>query len=236
MKDVTVLLSWAVLVVSLGCGPQPPESGDADAVEASPVEISVEPNSLTPEEEAAGFQLLFNGVDLTGWDALGGNWTVEEGAIAIAGPGGGIDYNAKKVPDDFELRFEWKISAGGNSGVYYRPGQYEYQVLDNDLHRDGKDPRTNAASLYYAFAPSKDVTQPIGEWNAGRLVAQDTRIEHWLNGEKVVDIDYTDPSLAELVERLRVRGGEVTDRGRYLHLQDHGDPVWYRSLRMRAIR
>jgi hypothetical protein len=235
MKDVSTLLSWAVLLVSLGCGPQLPESGGADAADKHRAEVSVEPNSLTAEEKEAGFTLLFNGTDLTGWDATGGNWAVEDGAIAITGPGGGIDYSAEKVPDNFELRFDWKISARGNSGVYYRPGQYEYQVLDNDLHRDGKDPRTNAASLYYAFAPSKDVTKPVGEWNAGRIVAQDTRIEHWLNGEKVVDIDYTDASLAELVERLRKRGGEVADRGRLLHLQDHGEPVWYRSLRMRAI-
>jgi len=198
--------------------------------------IQAQPNTLTPAEEGAGFKLIFNGKDLSGWSVPGNNWEVRDGVITRIGKGGGIDYTVERVPDDFELRFEWKISPGGNSGVYYRPGQYEYQVLDNQKHRDGRDLRTNAASLYYAFAPSKDATRPVGEWNTGRIVARGTKIEHWLNAEKVVDIDYTDPALQDLVERLRKRGGSVEDRGRFLHLQDHGDPVWYRSLRMRAIK
>lgn len=198
--------------------------------------LQAAPNTLTPEEKAAGFKLIFNGGNLSGWSVPGNNWEARDGAITRTGKGGGIDYSVEPVPDDFELHFEWKISPGGNSGVYYRPGQYEYQVLDNQRHRDGRDPRTNAASLYYAFAPSKDATKPVGEWNTGRIVAHGTKVEHWLNGEKVVDIDYTDPALQDLVERLRKRGGDVNDRGRYLHLQDHGDPVWYRSLRMRAIK
>ncbi len=221
----TVLLLW-------GCGEAAVEPEAADTAPAD----AVQRNTLTAEEEAAGFKLIFNGMDFTGWEVPGNNWAVQDGAIARTGDGGGIDYVAQHVPDDFELRFEWMISPGGNSGVYYRPGQYEYQILDNQLHANGKDPRTNAAALYYAFAPSRDATRPPGEWNEGRIVAQDTRIEHWLNGEKVVDVNYTDPALVDLVERLRVRGGEVEARGRDLHLQDHDDPVWYRSLRMREIR
>ena len=223
----------AVVLLAGGCGDDAIEPEGTGNPEASTQ--GAEPNTLTAEEQAVGFKLIFNGEDLTGWEVPGNNWEVQDGTIARTGKGGGIDYMVERVPDDFELRFEWKISPGGNSGVYYRPGQYEYQILDNERHRDGQDPRTNAAAVYYAFAPTKDATRPPGEWNDGRILAEGTRIEHWLNGEKVVDIDYTDPGLAELVERLRIRGGEVEARGRHLHLQDHGDPVWYRSLRMRAI-
>jgi hypothetical protein len=179
-------------------------------------------------------QLIFNGKDFQGWEHKG-NWKVEDGAITRCGKGGGLTYKLHKVPDDFELTFEWKVAPGSNSGVYYRPGQYEYQILDNQQHRDGRNPRTSAGALYFCVAPSKDVTRPVGQWNEGRIVCQGSVIQHWLNGVKVVDIDYAAPQRAAEVELLRRRGGRLTDRGAYLHLQDHGDPVWYRNLRLRAI-
>src|SRR5262249_44272934 len=164
-----------------------------------------------------------------------GNWKVEGGVIARADKGGGLTCKDKKVPDDFELRFDWKVAKGSNSGVYYRPGQYEYQVLDNANHRDGKNPRTSAASLYFCMAPSKDVTRPVGEWNTARIVCKGTLIQHWLNGVQVIDFDYDDPKWAKEVEPLRKRGADLRSRGASLHLQDHGDPVWYRSIKLRII-
>ena len=76
-------------------------------------------NTLSSEEKSLGFELIFNGKDYNGWENKG-NWVVEEGAIARKDKGGGITFNAKKVPDNFELRFEWKVGKGSNSGVYYR--------------------------------------------------------------------------------------------------------------------
>jgi hypothetical protein len=192
------------------------------------------PNVLTDEEKKAGFELLFNGTDLTGWQH-NNNWNVEDGAISRAGKGGDLTYKARKVPDDFELRFEWKVARGSNSGVYYRPGQHEYQILDNKVHGDGKNPRTSAASLYFCMAPSKDATRPVGEWNEGRIVCKGSIIQHWLNGERVIDFDYNDLKWAWEVELLRIRGGDLKARGANLHLQDHGDPVWYRNIRWRTI-
>jgi hypothetical protein len=179
-------------------------------------------------------QLLFNGRDFQGWEQKG-NWKIDDGAIARAGKGGSLTYKAQKIPDDFELSFEWKVGKGSNSGVYYRPGQYEYQILDNQHHADGRNPRTSAASLYFCMAPSKDVTRPVGQWNQGRIVCQGTVVQHWLNGVKVIDFDYADPRWAKEVELLRQRGGKLTERGAYLSLQDHGDPVWYRNFRLRAL-
>jgi len=191
-------------------------------------------NVLTEEEKKAGFELLFDGKGLDGWQQSG-NWVVENGAISRAKKGGGLTYPAKMIPDDFELRFEWKVGEGSNSGVYYRPGQYEYQILDNQRHRDGRNPRTSAASLYFCIAPSKDATKPVGQWNCGRVLCKGTVVQHWLNGEKVIDMDYSDPKYAADVERLRIRGADLAARGRNLMFQDHGDPVSYRGIKLRTL-
>ncbi len=193
-----------------------------------------EPNQLTSDEEQAGFQSLFNGKDLSGW-RHSGNWIVEDGAITRTEKGGSLVYADAKVPDDFELRFDWKVARGSNSGVYYRPTQYEYQILDNAVHADGKNPRTSAASLYFCMQPSEDATRPVGQWNTARIVCQGTVVQHWLNDVKVIHFDYADPKWASHVDLLKERGGDLEARGANLSLQDHGDPVWFRNLRIRAL-
>lgn len=184
--------------------------------------------------QPAPFEPLLNGKDFAGWEQKG-NWIYEDGAITRKGAGGGLTYKKATIPDDFELRFEWKVAKGSNSGVYYRPGQYEYQILDNQVHADGKNPRTSAASLYFCMAPSKDATKPVGEWNAGAIVCQGSIIQHWLNGVRVIDFDYKNPKWTAEVELLRLRGADLSKRGAYLNLQDHGDPVWYRNILLRPI-
>ncbi len=200
-----------------------------------PASLMAEPNTLTGKEKSAGFKLLFDGKNLDGWEHSG-NWMVDgDGVITRKGKGGSLVYTTAKVPDDFELRFEWKVAEGSNSGIYYRPGQYEYQILDNGKHGDGRNPRTSAASLYFCMQPSHDATKAPGEWNIGRIVCKGTVIQHWLNGKKVIGFDYTDPKYAFNVEMLKNRGGKLAARGANLNLQDHGDPVWYRSIRWRAL-
>lgn len=190
--------------------------------------------TTSDEERRLGFEQLFDGRLLTGWSHKG-NWVVEDGALFRKEKGGDISFTAKPVPDDFELRFDWKVSKGCNSGVYYRPGQYEYQVLDNANSPYGENPRQAAASLFFCMAPTRDASRPFGEWNEGRVVCKGTVIQHWLNGEKVIDFDYTDPRWAREVEILRIRGANLAARGAFLRLQDHGANVWFRDLRWRAI-
>jgi hypothetical protein len=193
-----------------------------------------EPARLSPEEERLGFTLLFDGLTFDGWQQAG-NWKVEDGAMYRAAKGGDVSYIKSKVPDDFELRFDWKVSKGCNSGVYYRPTQYEYQVLDDEFSPYGENPRQAAASLFFCMAPSKRVARPFGEWNEGRIVCQGSIIQHWLNGAAVIDFDYADPKWAREVEILAIRGGDLTKRGGTLRLQDHGADVWFRNLRWRTI-
>lgn len=185
-------------------------------------------------QEDAKFKVLFDGSTLEGWSHKG-NWKVEDGVITRTGKGGSLVYDAMKVPDDFELHFEWKVAEGSNSGVYYRPGQYEYQILDNSKHRDGQNPRTSAASLYFCMQPSADKTRPVGEWNEAKIVCKGTRIQHWLNGTKVIDFDYEDPKYAFHFDMLLKRGGNLKARGAKLNFQDHGDPVWYRAIKIREL-
>lgn len=185
-------------------------------------------------EKRNGFKLLADGITFKGWEH-GGNWEIEKGAFYRARKGGSLTFITKLVPDDFELRFEWKVSKGCNSGVYYRPAQYEYQVLDNVNSPYGENPRQAAASLFFCMAPSKDASKPFGEWNAGRIVGKGSVIQHWLNGEKVIDFDYTDPKWSKEIGLLRIRGADLAARGGKLWLQDHGQAVWFRNIRMREI-
>jgi hypothetical protein len=83
--------------------------------------------------------------------------------------------------------------------------------------------------------PSVDATKPVGQWNSGRVVCKGTVIQHWLNGVKVIHLDYNDPKWKFNVDMLRERGGDLEARGANLSLQDHGDPVWYRNVRLREL-
>ncbi len=190
--------------------------------------------ALDPQEKDSGFVELFDGKSFAGWQH-NGNWEIQDGVFARVRTGGNLTYTAGLVPDDFELRFDWKVSKGCNSGVYYRPGQVEYQVLDDENSPYGENPRQSAASLFFCMAPSKRAALPHGEWNTARIICKDTVIEHWLNGQRVLSFDYNDPKWAEQVKLLSIRGGDLTGRGGKLYLQDHGQDVWFRNLRMRTI-
>ncbi|MDF1754906.1 MAG: exo-alpha-sialidase [Verrucomicrobiales bacterium] len=194
-----------------------------------------ETDKLVPENSDKAFTPISNGTDFEGWEQKG-NWVIdEEGAFYRKARGGDLIYTKSTVPDDFELRFEWKVSKGCNSGVYYRPGQVEYQVLDNIGSPYGENARQAAASIFFCMAPKRDNTRPVGEWNTGRILCKGSVIEHWLNGEAVISFDYNDPKWAEYVELLDARGGDLTGRGGKIKLQDHGQDVWYRNLRWREI-
>ncbi len=191
-------------------------------------------HALDPAEARLGFVALSDGKTFDGWKHSG-NWEIQDGVFARVRAGGSLTYEAQRVPDDFELRFEWKVTALCNSGVYYRPGQVEYQILDDAHPVYGANPRQAAASLFFCMGPRKRATRPVGEWNTARIIGKGSVIEHWLNEERVISFDYNDPKWAKEVELLRIRGGDLTGRGGKISLQDHGQDVWFRNLRMRTI-
>lgn len=187
-----------------------------------------------PTEQQLGFVAIADGKTFDGWKQAG-NWVIEDGAFARVRPSGQLTYEAQLIPDDFELRFDWKVSKGCNSGVYYRPGQVEYQVLDDENSPYGENPRQSAASIFFCMAPSKRAAKPFGEWNTARILCKGSVIEHWLNEQRVLSFDYNDPKWSQEVQLLRIRGGDLTKRGGKLLLQDHGQDVAFRNLRLRTI-
>lgn len=206
-------------------------------------------NTLTKAEAKEGWRLLFDGKSLDQWrgykqETLPEGWKVEsDGSFCRHGGG---DIITKEQFDSFELMLEWKISAGGNSGIFYRATEAhgaiyesapEMQVLDNAKHGDGKNPKTSAGANYALIAPPKDVTKPAGEWNQVRLLVDGQRVEHWLNGEKLLEYTLGSPEWTALVKGSKFAGWSEYGKAPkgHLGLQDHGDLVWFRNVKIRTL-
>jgi len=198
---------------------------------------------------AAGWKPLFDGRSFEGWTTKTGKpvsagWEVRDDSLHRHGAGGDIVTTAEWA--DFELEFEWKVAAGANSGVKYRVGEYapagrdigpEYQVLDDAGHANGKNPKTSAGSLYDLIpASAAKKPRPVGEWNQSRIVARGPHLEHWLNGEKIMETDLDGPAWKTALGASKFKAAPDfgTRKGRIL-LQDHGDEVWFRALRIREV-
>ena len=186
---------------------------------------------------------LFEKDDFSQWtkvngDQVGKGWSVKNGIVYRDSKGG--DVISKEKVKDFELTFEWKISEAGNSGIKYRTRGslgLEYQVLDDQKHRDNKNPTHRAGSLYeLVAAPDSKPLKTVGEWNKGRIYIKGNQIEHWLNGEKVVEITWGSEHWKKQFQKSKYRKNEGFGswQGPVL-LQDHMDPVWYRNLKIRKL-
>jgi hypothetical protein len=226
------LLAVAAIALATGLGATPPAQA---------------PNTLTADERAAGWRLLFDGTSLDQWrgfrePAVPAGWQVLDGAITRAGRGG--DLVSREEFGDFEFAFGWRLAAaGGNSGVMFRVvlgleqtyhSGPELQLLDDEGHRDGRVPETSCGANYALHASSKPMCRPIGEWNQTRLVVRGAHVEHWMNGEKVVEYELWSPDWKARVAASKFRAwpeyGMATSG--HLALQDHGNPVSFRNLKI----
>ena len=227
------------------------------------------PNELTAAERAAGWRLLFDGTSLTGWRGLGydsvpsAHWRVIDGAI-VKIPTGKVQRQADGQPvaggdlmtiesfDDFELAFEWRVTAGANSGVKYNVSEtlslehasnhaalgFEYQVLDDVLHPDNKIVSHRAGALYDIIAPNASKRlHAVGEWNSARIFFRGSHGEHWLNGIKVLEFDLGSARLGSLLDKSKYKPipGFAERRRGHIVLQDHGDEVHFRSIKIREL-
>ncbi len=219
------------------------------AAPATPANAGVgEPNVLTVEEQAAGWKLLFDGKTTTGWrgyqqTAMPNGWRVEDGALAKSDATEDI-LTAEQFAD-FELALDWRIGAGGNSGIFYRGSEEfervywsapEYQLLDDANAPDGKNRLTSAASAYGLYAAPAGILKPAGEWNTTRIVAKGAHVEHWLNGQKVVQYELWSPDWEAKVKASKFARWPKYGRGTSGHIAIQGDHEGVLALRNIKIR
>lgn len=222
-------------------------------------------NTLTSEEKAQGWLLLFDGKTNEGWRGYNKTtfpaaWTIEDGALRLKGSGNGeagavdggdVVYSKEKF-SNFNFKIEWKISEGGNSGIFYLaqevPGKEiwrtapEMQVLDNDRHPDallGKDGNRKAGSLYDLIPAKPQNAKPAGEWNSVEIISYQGTIVHKQNGVTVLEYHLWTPEWNALVKDSKFPTynpdwANVAKEG-LIGLQDHGNDVWYRNIKIRKL-
>jgi hypothetical protein len=201
----------------------------------------------------ANWVVLFDG---SSTDALRGykrdsfpdkGWAIEKGTLKTVPNTGRIDLISREKFKDFEWEFEWKVPPAGNSGVFYGVQETdgpaystgpEYQILDDSKHRDGGNPKTSAGSLYALIAPNASKKlNPVGEFNHSKIVSKNGRIEHWLNGAKVLGYEWNSPEIRQLIasSKFNTMPRFMENLEGHVALQHHGEEVWFRNIRIRRL-
>lgn len=215
----------------------------------APASNTPPPNTLSAAERAAGWRLLFDGRTTAGWrgfkkTSMPRGWRVVGGALTRMGGGG--DIVTTQQFRNFELTLEWNVAPGGNSGIFYRASEDdeaiywtapEMQVLDDARHVDGKSRLTAAGANYGLHEAPAGIVKPAGQWNQVRLIVSGRHVEHWLNGVRLLQYELWSPDW-----EMRVHGSKFAPHPRYgrnaqghIGLQDHGDRVAYRSIKIRVL-
>jgi hypothetical protein len=215
-------------------------------------------NKLTPAEIKKGWKLLFDGSTLTGWKTynrtdMATSWGVKDGAIYLDAKKGRSevakgDLVTLEDYDDFEFTAEWKISDCGNSGIMYRiveDPKYkqpyltgpEMQVLDNKCHPDAKIITHRSGDFYDVMASKTENVKPAGEWNSVRIIMKGYKLEQWQNGVRQIKLTLGSDEINAIVEKSKWKNQK--DWGKALigkiGLQDHGDAVWFRNIKIRSL-
>ena len=288
MKKVFYPLACCMIAgVITSCGSSPKSNSAQEEPSADMVALAysstlkgAETDSLNLPVDEDGYITIFDGKTFNGWrgygkDRVPSKWTIEDGCIKFNGSGGGEAQDgdggdiifAHKFKN-FELELEWKISKGGNSGIFYLAQEVtsdkdgnqvlepiyisapEFQGLDNANHPDaklGKDNNRQAASLYDMIPAVPQNAKPFGEWNKAKIMVYKGTVVHGQNDENVLEYHLWTPKWTEMLQASKFSeknwplafqllnncGGD--NREGFIGMQDHGDDVWFRNIRVKVL-
>ena len=265
MKNLLTFSLMALITLTAGCSSNgSKKKNDGDTKSAVAVQA---PNTLTEAEKSDGWKLLFDGKTFKGWRGIGitgvpeGHWKIEDGCIkkldsgtipvqADGQPVKGGDLITDAVFNNFILKFDWKISEAGNSGVKYNVIEevsiknkstgalgFEYQVIDDIGHKDNLNPTHRSASLYDIIEAKGKKLNPVVEFNSAKIVFNKNHGEHWLNGKKVVEYDMNTPEFEELFKKSKYHSHKDFIKHKIAHvvLQDHGNECFYRNIKIKQL-
>ena len=236
--------------------------GEQSAVDTATAPLSPSTAPATAQNDDDGWTSLFDGETLAGWHKYGGDgeeigsaWKIMDGAIHLDvsdkddwQTANGGDIVSDESFANYELELEWKIGECGNSGIIYNVQEtedYPYpwmtgpemQILDNTCHPDAEIVTHRAGDLYDIQSVREENVKPAGEWNKVKLVVTPGRVEHWLNGVQQVVYANTGDDWKAMIADSKFKDMEnwgMFTEGR-ISLQDHGDPVWFRNIRIREL-
>ncbi len=208
--------------------------------------------TLSPRQINEGWKILFDGKTTHGWRGFKKEgfptqgWKVHDHCLVHAAKGGGGDLVTEETYEQFDLRWDWKVAPGANSGVKYfileERGAaigHEYQMIDDEQHSDAKTgPLHQTAAFYDVLPPTVKATRPAGQWNESRILVKGSTVQHWLNGKLVLTYTLGSPEVKEGIAKSKFKAVQgFGDRvpGRIL-LQDHGDEVWFRNIKIHPLR
>jgi hypothetical protein len=208
------------------------------------------PNTLTPAEQKDGWRLLFDGKTTTGWrgyrnPVIPAGWQVVDGALSRVDRAG--DIITTEMYRNFELSLDWKLTTpGGNSGIFYRATEEsdqiyfsgpEMQVLDDDVHPDGKSRLTSAGAIHSMYAAPLGAVKPLGEWNTARILVDGNHVVTWLNGVKMADFTMWSDDWRQRLDNSKFKKWPEFGRAPQGHigLQEHGNPVAFRNIKIKVL-
>ena len=242
------------------------DSLKADSAKKALAALPAEPNTLTEQEKAEGWVLLFDGKTSAnfrgydkktfpekGWEIVDGTLHCINSGTGEAGFGG--DVITTEQYKDFEFSLEWKIGKGGNSGIFIlaqeKPNQPiwksspEMQILDNDVHIDaklGENGNRKAGSLYDLIPANPQNTKPAGEWNKVRILVYQGTVVFYQNDEKVCEFHLWTQDWNDMINKSKFKGWDDflnaggKDKKGYIGFQDHGSDAWFRNIKIKVMQ